>query len=154
MNRIGADPGLGGALALLDFGLSLIEVVDMPVMLKTKSRKQVNDVELGKIVRHWLDKYQPLTAYIEDVHAMPKQGTASVFSFGDSFGVLRACFGVLPIPVVLVPPQAWKKKAGLIGKPKDMSRTRAQQLYPGAELSLKKHIGRADAILIAVYGDK
>jgi crossover junction endodeoxyribonuclease RuvC len=152
MNRIGADPGLGGAIALLDDSLKLIDVWDMPTMLKTKSRRQVNDVELAKIIRRWLTEFQPFTAYIEDVHAMPKQGTASVFSFGDSFGVLRACFGALQIPVVLVTPQAWKRRAGLIGKDKDYARTIAQRLYPAADLARKKDIGRAEAILIARFG--
>lgn len=151
MNRLGVDPGLGGAIALLDSNLSLIEIMDMPTMLKTKKRKQVNSAELAKIVCRWLTKYQPFIAYIEDVHAMPKQGTASVFSFGDSFGVLRGCFGALQIPVVFVTPQSWKKRAGLIGKPKDYARTVAQQLYPNASLARKKDCGRAEAILIARF---
>jgi crossover junction endodeoxyribonuclease RuvC len=79
-----------------------------------------------------------------------------MFSFGCSFGVILGVLAALSIPLVLVRPQAWKKRAGLPGKRenKDAARTLAQQLYPLAELGRKKDIGRADAILIARFGAK
>ena len=83
---------------------------------------------------------------------MPGQGVSSMFGFGVSYGILQGVIASLGIPSVLVTPQRWKKAAGLMGKPKDYARTLAQRLYPAAELSRKKDIGRADAILIARYG--
>ncbi len=41
---------------------------------------------------------------------------------------------------------------GLRWKDKEASRLRAQQLFPSADLRLKKHHGRAEALLLAAYG--
>jgi hypothetical protein len=48
-------------------------------------------------------------------------------------------------------PGIWKRTLAL-GKDKEASRLRAMQLYPGADLRLKKHHGRAEALLLASYG--
>ena len=152
MKRIGVDPGLQGALALLNDNLELIEVVDMPVMAMGKHKNQVNSAELGKLLSRWHSQKGAVTVYLEAVHSMPGQGVSACFNFGDSFGCIRGVCGALQIPIVLVTPQSWKKRAGLLNKPKDYARTLAQQLYPSAELGRKKDIGRADAILIARYG--
>lgn len=150
--RIGIDPGISGALALLDDNLALIEVMDMPIMAMGKHKNQVNSAELGKLLAKWQSQNGTAIVYLEAVHSMPGQGVSACFNFGDSFGCIRGVCGALQIPIVLVTPQSWKKHAGLLGKDKDYARTKAQQLYPGAELGLKKHIGRADAILIARFG--
>ena len=161
--RIGIDPGVSGALAIL-YGENQVEIADMPVMLSSKNRSQVNAAELAKILHRWEYRSSPasppalpmserLVAYVERVGAMPHQGVVSMFGFGVSFGIVLGVLGALQIPVVLVTPAKWKRRAGLIGKPKDYARTLAQQLYPGIELGRKKDIGRADALLIARFGE-
>jgi len=145
----GIDPGVTGAIAFLNDDLSLIEVLDMPTMLLTGKKQQVNAAALANILRDWGNG---ATAYLERVSAMPGQGVASMFNFGMGFGIIKGVLGALQIPMVLVSPVTWKKRAGLQGKEKDASRTLAQQLYPAAPLGRKKDIGRADAILIARYG--
>jgi len=147
--RIGIDPGISGAIAILDNELRLVAVYDMPVMAGTGKRQQVNGAELARIIKSYL--LVDFTAYVERVSAMPKQGVASMFSFGTSYGIVLGVLAALQIPAVLVTPQSWKKKAGLTGKDKDHTRTLAQQLYPGAELGRKKDIGRADALCIARF---
>jgi len=159
MILIGIDPGVSGAVAFLNDDLSLVGVFDMPVMNLSGKKQQVNASALASIFREILP-YQntnygvDATAYVEQVHSMPKQGVASSFNFGDSYGVIKGVLGALQIPMVLVSPAVWKKRAGLTGKPKDASRTLAQQLYPAAPLGRKKDVGRADAILIARYGSE
>ncbi len=151
--RIGVDPGLSGALVLIDHEKKFIEVFDVPTMASTKKRNKVNCPEVAKIVERWRRKYEgSLTAYIEDVHAMPKQGTSSMFSFGRSFGNLEMALAYAMIPTVYVPATSWKKRAGLRGKEKDTARALAQQLFPTADLARKKDIGRAEALLIAYFG--
>ncbi len=145
--KIGIDPGLKGAIALLKDD-ELLAVYDMPVMAGTGKRQQVNAAELSRI----LSGYEISVAYLERVSAMPKQGVSSMFSFGTSYGIVIGVLATLSIPMVLVSPQSWKAKAGIRGKDKDYARTLAQQLYPSAELGRKKDIGRADAILIARFG--
>ena len=149
--KIGVDPGLGGAIAFLNDDLSPIRVYDMPVMPMGK-HQQVNGTELAKIIHNvWITLSESLTVYIEQVAAMPGQGVVSMFNFGMSYGIVIGVCGGLQYPVVFVRPNAWKKKAGLINKPKEAARTLAQLYYPGLDLSLKKHVGRADALLIARF---
>lgn len=151
--KIGIDPGLTGALALLEDDNSISDLLDMPVMPLTGKRNQVNSAHLSQIIKIWIsgEKVTP-TAYLEQVSARPGQGVSSMFGFGVSYGIVQGVLAAVGVPVVLVTPQQWKKRAGLIGKEKDMARTIAQRLYPLAELSRKKDIGRADALLIARFG--
>lgn len=143
----GIDPGLTGAIAFFYENGDFIEVFDMPTMALGK-KNQVNAIELTKI----LNKHVPKNVFIEMVGAMPGQGVSSMFNFGMGYGVLQGVCAGLFLPITLITPNKWKKMAGLIGKEKDQARTLAQQTYPAADLSLKKHVGRADAMLIAAFG--
>ena len=160
MIRIGIDPGVSGAIAFLYDDLELRHVYDMPVMNLSAKKQQVNASEMGKLFTELLwhdegtDHGRYATAYVEQVHSMPGQGVSAMFNFGTGYGVIQGVLGALQIPMVLVSPAVWKKRAGLTGKEKDASRTLAQQLYPAAPLGRKKDIGRADAILIARFGSK
>ncbi len=151
MNRIGIDPGVMGALAMIDIWKQPQQVIDMPTMVLTGKRQQVNASELAKILDRWR-KQTDCIAYLERVSAMPGQGVSGMFNFGTSYGIVQGVLGALQIPMVLVSPVVWKRRAGLTGKPKDAARTLAQQLWPQASLGRKKDIGRADALLIAKFG--
>jgi len=83
---------------------------------------------------------------------MPKQGVASTFKFGRSYGTILGVLGALSIPTIRVRPQVWKHHFGLLRQPKDASRALAQRLYPDLQgLNLVKHHGRADALLLARF---
>lgn len=151
--RIGIDVGVTGALAFLEDDLSISDLVDMPAMLLSGKRHQVNGAEVARILRLWLEGSGAVTAFVERVAAFPGQGVSSMFGFGVSYGIIQGVLATLGIPMVLVNPIQWKKRAGLLKQPKDMARTIAQRLYPLAELDRKKDIGRADALLIARFGD-
>jgi crossover junction endodeoxyribonuclease RuvC len=156
--RIGIDVGNTGALALLNDKSNVVALVDMPIMALGKNKHQVNAVELARTIERWTTTfttpYLPITVFVEDVHTMPNQGVASSGNFMFGKGVIVGVVATLRLPMILVTPQSWKKRAGLIGKDKDYARTLAQQLYPTADLGRKKDIGRADALLIARYGLK
>lgn len=143
----GIDPGVSGAIAILD-GTELIATEDMPVLSTKTNKRMVNAAELADIIRH----HRPTEVKLEQVGARPGQGVTSMFNFGQSYGVAQGVVAALGIPLTLVPPQVWKRRAGLGGADKDYARTKAQLLYPSADLARKKDIGRADAILIARYG--
>ena len=149
--RIGIDPGISGAMALLDDNLCWLQISSMPTMTMGK-RQVVNAAELAKQIKSWDNVFPKLTVYLERVSAMPGQGVSGMFNFGVSYGIIQGIVGALQIPLVLVSPTIWKKRAGLIGKPKDAARALAKQLYPNAPLGLKKDIGKADALLIARFG--
>jgi len=91
--------------------------------------------------------------FIENVHAMPKQGVSSSFRFGDGFGQLKGVIAALQLPSTRVAPAEWKKALKL-GRDKEQSRYRASKLYPSgaAAWPRKKDNGIAEAVLIAHYG--
>ncbi|MFK0570598.1 hypothetical protein [Endozoicomonas sp.] len=108
---------------------------------------------MANILRHWQEQADHIAmVYLEQVHAMPKQGVTSMFNMGRSFGAIEGVISTINLPLTYITPVTWKRRARLIGKEKDVSRTRALELYPAAPLTRKKDHNRADAILIARYG--
>ena len=157
--RLGIDPGITGAIALLDTD-DVIWVRDMPTMAKASGKgNQVNPFILADIVCDAIEEAEKrgskLTVYLERVNAMPGQGVTSVFSFGMSTGIVQGVIGAKYLPLIQPTSMAWKKRAGLTGKEKDVSRTLAIQQHPeiAEELRRKKDVGRADAIFIAKFGE-
>lgn len=146
---LGIDPGCSGALVLITEQGGYIDHLAMPT-IKVGTKSRVN----GAAVSAWVRQYGITHAYLEQVGAMPGQGTASMFTFGHAAGVAEGILQGLNIPYTLVTPQAWKKSAGLIGSDKDAARSRAIQLYPGIRALDAKAKGQAiaDALLIARHG--
>ncbi|CZV67097.1 crossover junction endodeoxyribonuclease RuvC [Enterobacter hormaechei subsp. xiangfangensis] len=146
---LGIDPGCSGALVLVTEQGGYIDHLAMPT-IKVGTKSRVN----GAAVSAWLRQYGITHAYLEQVGAMPGQGTASMFTFGHAAGVAEGILQGLNIPYTLVTPQAWKKSAGLIGSDKDAARSRAIQLYPELRALDAKAKGQAiaDALLIARFG--
>jgi crossover junction endodeoxyribonuclease RuvC len=133
---LGIDPGSSGGLAWLGHGQAIACKMpdterDMWELIRGRERYQ------GKVF-----------AVIEAVHSMPKQGVASSFKFGRSYGFLRGCLVASGIPFEEVTPQKWQKALGCLTKgDKNVSKRKAQQLFP----SLKITHATADALLIAEY---
>lgn len=159
----GIDPGISGALVLLDQDTGeYLDVADMPTMPrgKTSKRQQVNGVALAGILRKW----RPGFVYLElvtgqmggnDKNGKKRQmGNYGAFCFGHNYGIIEGALTALEIPFAFVPPANWKRVAGLKGAEKDASRALAQRLYPTAPLDRKKDIGRAEALLIARYAPR
>ncbi len=156
MYRIGIDPGISGALACLRLdaeNVELIEVADLPLMTFGQHKQQLNPVAFAdKLLRLKKMANGVCTLYLEQVNAMPQQGVVSMFNFGMNYGMIQGVIAALALPMVLVKPRIWKQKAGLLNKDKDAARTLVIQRFPEANLNHKKDIGKADAILIAMYG--
>ena len=153
MIKLGIDPGLSGALvALLDD--EPIEWIPMPTYTVGKHNR-VNCAAIAGWICGLTVVDQPIHAYIELVGAMPKQGVTSMFSFGHASGSIMGILAALEIPHTLVTPQAWKKRAGLLGQDKDAARSKAIQMWPTWRDLDKKGKGQAlaDAALIASYGE-
>ena len=147
---IGIDPGLTGAIAYLTEDGRFFKVADMWVTQAGSSRKVKNEVNAAAVFAELRTLPVPSIVVIERVHSMPKMASQTVFSMGDSFGVVRAVAASLGIPTVFVEPKEWNKHFGL-GKDKEESRALAVQLFPEAPLSLVKHHNRAESMLIALW---
>ena len=154
---LGIDPGLTGAVAVLtEHGTRcyLDLVFDMPVTTKLSGKgNEVNAYLFSDFILEMKTQDSDLRAVVERVHAMPGQGSTSMFGFGRSLGVIEGVLAGYNIPVQWVTPQKWKKKFSLINKEKDAARGLILSMYPERSdlFSRKKDCGRADATLIGLY---
>lgn len=152
---IGCDPGQSGALALLADG-EPAGFIDMPTMPRKAGGFEVNGASLAAQIRCALMKHPGanILAVVEQVGSMPGQGLASTFRFGQSDGILRGVIATLGIGYITVAPVKWKNHYGLKGQEKDAARALAIRRFPAIaeELARKKDCGRADALLIALWG--
>lgn len=145
MTTIGIDPGKNGAIAWITDGKPCVE--KMPETL-ADLWDLIHDIRHGWQHGSANDQYR---AYIEQVHSSPQMGVKSAFTFGNGFGHLEMALTAAGIPFERVRPQAWQKSlACMTGGNKNVSKRRAQELFP----SLKITHATADALLIAYYGTK
>jgi crossover junction endodeoxyribonuclease RuvC len=155
MRLIGIDPGVSGAVVVMDELYRLIEWTRMPV-IKIGASSRVNSAELAAFLRNSTDR--AASVLIERVGAAPikgrRQGGSSMFTFGHAAGVAEGVVATLGLSLTLVTPQSWKRSSGLIGTDKDAARARAIQLWPNWRDLDKKGAGQAlaDAALIARFG--
>jgi crossover junction endodeoxyribonuclease RuvC len=150
---LGIDVGLNGAIALIADG-QLLEVHDMPTVTlerNNKTKRMVNAQALSLIIRG----AKADAAYLERLNAMPGQGVTSMFSMGQSLGVVLGILAACEVPTTTIPPRTWQKALD-VPQGKDGSRYRAAQLFPehADMFSRVKDDGRSDAVLIAAYGVK
>lgn len=148
---IGIDPGLSGAIAVLS-GRDVLLLTDIPTVQFSNARIK-NRVD-GALLADILREYQEASlAVVEKVSARPGEAPSGAFSFGFTSGVILGVLGALKIPVVQPMPTVWKK-AMKLSADKDLSRARAIELFPSAsaQLARKKDHDRAEALLMAVWG--
>jgi len=150
---IGIDPGINGAISVIE-NKKIIEVYDTPTMIDgKKNKRQINGAQVTNIFKERLNGEKEVVVVVEHVNAMPGQGVTSMFNFGQSFGVIKGICAALNLPIYFVRPAKWKKHFNLIKTNKDASRTKVIEVYPeiSSKLHRKKDSNRADAILIALY---
>ena len=151
---IGVDPGISGALVLLDPATMRVwKWSDMPTA-ESNGKRTVSATLLALTIAEWASLASAtgrrLLAIVEEVGAMPGQGVTSMFSFGRSFGVILGVLAGTGVAIELVRPAIWKKGAG-IGKDKGSARKAAQERFPDAAdlFARVKDDGRAEAALLA-----
>lgn len=137
MRTIGIDPGKLGGMAYINEAQNEIETIAF---------EKATERDILDAVIRWTYMYQPY-AIIEKVASSPQMGVCSAFTFGKSYGFLR---GLLTgrTPFEEVSPQKWQKAMGCLTKgDKNVSKAKAQQLFP----QLKITHATADALLLAEY---
>jgi len=136
MTYIGIDPGASGGVAVIwangDAAAWKMPETEKDLLDMLRDLTASNDV----------------SAVIETVHAMPKQGVVSSFKFGMSYGGVRMAAIASGARVSHVTPQKWQRELQCLTKgDKNVSKRRAQELFP----SLKITHATADALLLAEY---
>lgn len=148
---IGIDPGLGGAVACLDYQRGH-HIISVPLVQKTYGKgNQIHAAALADYIRSYSSNGAVVA--IERVASSPQMGVASAYRFGHTAGVIDGIVQALKLPVTYVRPQVWKKHFGLLKKSKDASRTLALERFPelAEYMQRKKDADRAEALLIAVW---
>jgi Holliday junction resolvasome RuvABC endonuclease subunit len=147
----GIDPGLTGALAVLDLEDYRLHLWDTPVVLVktgTTTRKKPNPEAFTDAFRHFPLDY----CTIENVHSTPNDGHVGAFTFGKVTGIAIGIAHGLDIPLAQVSPAKWKMQM-LVPAHKDASKNRASALFPYCAPMWARAMdhGRAEAAVIALY---
>jgi len=120
----GVDTGKQGAVCLLDGHTEIVSLKQCPVLkIRNKSEYDIQTmvglIALADAV--WLEK----------VHAMPKQGVTSMFSFGRGFGIWEGIIVGRRIALYYIAPQTWKKVMMRdLPRDKNSAILRAKELCP------------------------
>jgi crossover junction endodeoxyribonuclease RuvC len=151
MVLLGVDPGMGlarpGSICALGSDGVVREITDIPVLRVGKGAKASLDYHaLARIVLASRAGH----AFVKRCWNRPGEGRSGALV--GCYMAILATLTTAGIPWSAVAPQVWKK-ALAVPAAKDGARARASQLLPAhAGLwPLKKHDGKAEAALIAVY---
>lgn len=136
---IGIDPGKSGGIAVLRADGSVRGVSKMP----TSEADLLDTLSAFKVSGN-----TEAVACIERVSASPQMGVVSAFTFGKGYGSLLMALTAAAIPFDEVVPRKWQAAMQcLSGGDKNLTKRRAQQLFPG----IKTTHAISDALLIAEY---
>jgi hypothetical protein len=154
------DPGLSGALAIVDLSGKLVHLCDLPVIEMARGKRTARELDAWEIhrlfVEHWVAH-----VVLEQAQARPpirggvrlKGGIVSTGAYMQAYGTIIGICGATYCPLTVVTAAIWKREVLTgMGKDKGASILRAKSLYPRAVLDHKKDHHKAEALLIAWYG--
>jgi len=163
MRVCGIDPGGAGAMATIE-GLNVVSVFDMERDLGPITGGALS----AEAITRELRESAPEMIVIEKQGPQAVTSKKSIFSLGRNYQALLS--GIKPyvsereaVIVLFVTPQAWKRKLGLTAKRGSTSKEKkmltanmAENMFPGVAKGPRGGTkdGRADALMIAVYGQK
>ena len=153
---VGIDPGLSGALAVLDHDGNLMAVFETPTtVVKSGKKNRTEYIVSGMVNIINQVTFQGTVFGIERQQAMPGQGVSSMMKIGYGYGLWIGLIAMTGQPYHIITPQAWKKEMMVgMGKEKAASCVKAQQLFPHGNFFTQRGRaidGNADATLIALY---
>ncbi len=158
---IGIDPGLTGAVAVMDHNgtRAVFDLPTMPVPGAGPKALVKNKID-GRALCQLLLKHCPASegkprVFLEKVSTMGGANNAvqTQGSLMRSLGAIESVIECLNYPMEQVAPQSWKKQFG-IGSDKAKALDTARKLHPEALADLKrmKDHNRAEAVLLAHFG--
>ena len=100
MKIIGIDPGLSGAIAILENN-KVLNIFEIPVMSEgKKNKRQLNSAQLVKLLKDNISEKDEVSVVVEQVNAMPGQGVTSMFNFGQTFGAIKGVCAALGLSLI------------------------------------------------------
>ena len=154
---VGIDPGKDGFIAAIDEKHRVIATWPTPMFQVGKTKREYDLPGMINI----LSGLKPDYVVLEYQQVFPGQGGVGNFSTGYGYGLWRMALVALKLQHEIVRPAAWKKALGVTGakgsNPKALSIMAASRYFPHEDLratarSKKPHDGKADALLLALYG--
>lgn len=152
---MGIDPGLTGALAVVNERKVVLLIEDLP---RHENTKWLDVLRLYEILFN-IGGYD--LAVLEEIQPLPStgksgiiRGSVATMSLARTYGQILAVLQMFNKPFITIKPSKWKAYYGLTRKGKEAGRLLAIQKFPDAEplLKRKKDHNRADALLLALYG--
>jgi hypothetical protein len=147
---LGIDPGLTGALVLIDTVGATLACEPMPRVWVKRSGKQkrvIDELAIANLLYSWA----PDECWIEDVYSMPGEGHSGAFTFGLGKGVLMGTIaGCTRRRPLYVAPQVWKHDIKCPNSGHLITR-RCNQLFPQCAKLLKSE-GKREAAMITLWG--
>jgi hypothetical protein len=132
---IGIDPGLTGAVGVLNADGTFRTLFDLPVIRDRSLAWIDGDALLSALLA--AKGSDAATVIVERVSAMPGQGVASSFGFGVMFGSILATVQCLRLLLEFVTPATWKRALGL-SSDKRAALDKAQLPFAFVDLSLAR----------------
>ena len=143
---LGVDVGAAGGIAVIDAKGCAVLTSKMPE----------TDEDILSVFRHAVGLAHVVgapeaggcRAVLEKVHASPQMGVVSAFSFGGSYRAARMAMVAAAVAFDEVTPFKWQRRLECVsGGDKNVTKARAQQLFPGVKVT---H-ALADALLLAEF---
>lgn len=158
---LGIDIGNKGAIALID-GDKIVDIIDMPIYAKSiyinKGGKPALIVDSVKLFEYLTSKSKVDFAVVEEPITPFNKAPQSIVSVSKSaigYGIVRACLEITGIEFHNIKPAKWKKVLGVSAN-KQSSIDACHNIFDNSHdfVNKMKHDGRAEACLIAWYGNK
>src|SRR5216117_1363993 len=139
MFYIGIDPGrASGGIAVIDLEGKLATTTPMPETEADVSAFLEDYAQIPSVILAMIEKVHPMPAAFVKDGEMRRQGISSTFKFGQNYGFLRGVLTALKIPFEDVPPVTWQRFCHcLTHGDKNISKARAQRLFPGIKITHK-----------------
>jgi len=150
---VGIDPGLTGAVGVLDEDGQIVRVEDTPSFLLEGKRR---DYDVPGMVRLLVQNGATghiRHVFIERWQARPEASPQSMGKIGYGAGLWIGILSAFHMPHTVVWPQTWQRTMyqGAVGEGKERSLLIASRLWPNYKFETSRH-DRADSLLIAEYG--
>lgn len=160
LNFLGVDPGVSGGVALVSERRAYLGGMRMPTV-EMRGKKLIDTRELFRVLSAWEKSHGIIrAAVIEQVHAMPRQGVSSAFTFGRATGAAEGVAMICSDTQHWYTPRVWKKALGLsaaksasldaarlrFGEQMELCRNGEREVW-----SVMANDGVAEAALIAAY---
>lgn len=174
MLTIGIDPGISGAIALIQDS-RLAEVYSVPVRSvgqtksaktgKVRDRKKPDLDQMVSLARQWKERSdaEPVEVFIELISPRPGRGHIGTAVLVESAALWRGVLAAVGLSVTQLSPSWWKSQYFDLKRMKKMSRTLAKKQsremasawFPTFQevFAAAKNDGLAEAALIAQCGE-